>query len=811
MTDYNVDELLHEQRMSDDGADRYQSTVAQLQDRNQNGATVPGRALMRRHMPAVHQGVLAYLKAAKGGPGRHVLGAPLLKLIPPKVVAMISLVTVVDQIYGPRSATQWARTIGQALEDEYRCSVAKKADPAFWRDLQKRIAHLGHQRRRLWIMKRGKTHDVLPERWVPRNRAAAGAACLEIIEAVTPLIESRVLRTSPKKTMLMVYPTQELIDWLAEAHDHAAASSALYRPMLEPPVPWEGVHGGAYKTDLVLRRPAARFRGVGHQKLVERTNPEQFRVALDAMNKLQDVPWRINMDVLEVVEHLAETGGAPLSELVRLPMPTRPDAGDEAGEDIKETEWMDYRRAARDTHRRNEQRDGRRILVSQTCRAARAMADAPKFYMPHRMCFRGRSYPIPNWIQPQGPDVARGLLTFAQADPMTPEGWDALMDWGDELGALDAPTDTPGATRFNAWVRAVHADPLEHAGAWANTKDPFQALAWFLEVGAALEAGYPHRPFLTSLPCFVDASNNGLQLYSLLTGCRDLARFTNVLPGPKEDLYTHVGDRAWEKIQAHVRDPESWAHDWAMDWVRILPTDGIPRDCAKRPVMTMPYNVTRWSAADYVRDWYFDNYTSPEDPWGPLEHNQKAPRYLAKMLMEAVNEICPAAVAGMAWIGACADACTERGVPLRWTSPSGWPVQQEYRERRDERIQAHLGGSIRRLVLWKETGRADPERQKRASAPNYVHSVDAAVMARAIAPWEGPISARHDAFGTTAPRVAALGVQLRESVADVLVEKDQFAVTYDEVLAYSGLDPGRPPKFGEITREEVLASEHMFS
>jgi DNA-directed RNA polymerase len=788
VTDFSAEELVHERKMSDDGAERYRLNTERLRAKDSNAATIPGRALVREYLGPIEEGIREFLKAAKKGPGVHHNAAPMMRLVKPPALALVTLVTVVDQMFGTRPALQWGRAIGAAVEDEWRCLEVRRADPSFFRDLEKRVDHLGPQRRRLWVLRRSKTRGVLPARWSLKERSALGLALLSIVEQRTRLLQVRTAR-SGKKTTTLVGPTEEALEWVKDADDAAAAASALYRPTLDMPVPWVGPEGGGYRTDLVLRRDIARFRGRTHQAAVRGADPASYAVVTSGLNRLQDSPWRVNRDVLETVAHLNETGGAPLEELVRLPLPERPDQGDD------EEDWDEWRKTARECHRLNDQRDGRRLLVYHTLAAARAMVDAPRFYFPHRLCFRGRSYPTPNWLQPQGPDVARGLLRFADAEPMTPEGWDALMAWGDELGTDSADVEA---------VRAVHSDPLEHSAAWATTKKPFQALAWFLEVGEALEVGYPHRPFLTSLPCFVDASNNGLQLYALLTGCRDLARLTNVLPGPRQDLYQVVADSAWERVEADAKD----GHTLALEWVRIL--DRIPREGAKRPVMTRGYNVTAWSAADYVRQWYFETFCSPADRWGPLPSNQKGTRYLARRLMEAVDRECPAAVAAMRWLSGLAASCAEKGVPFRWTAPSGWHVVQEYRKRKDRRVKTVLGGSVRKIQLWQETGRADFRRQTRAAPPNYVHSVDASIMAEAVTAFEGPVAAVHDAFGTVAPRVPALLADLREAVAKVCVDSRPFDVTSEEVRRYIGENTPDPPWFGGIAREEVLASEHMF-
>lgn len=50
------------------------------------------------------------------------------------------------------------------------------------------------------------------------------------------------------------------------------------------------------------------------------------------------------------------------------------------------------------------------------------MVDEPAIYFPHSMDFRGRAYPMHPHLNHLGDDVSRGLLQFADAKPLGPNG-----------------------------------------------------------------------------------------------------------------------------------------------------------------------------------------------------------------------------------------------------------------------------------------------------------------------------------------------------------------------------------------------------
>ena len=53
---------------------------------------------------------------------------------------------------------------------------------------------------------------------------------------------------------------------------------------------------------------------------------------------------------------------------------------------------------------------------------AREFRDEGRFYFPHNLDFRGRAYPIHPHLNHMGQDVCRGILTFADARPLGPDG-----------------------------------------------------------------------------------------------------------------------------------------------------------------------------------------------------------------------------------------------------------------------------------------------------------------------------------------------------------------------------------------------------
>lgn len=79
-------------------------------------------------------------------------------------------------------------------------------------------------------------------------------------------------------------------------------------PMLCPPQPWSTPHNGGYllnKSELI-RLP---HQAVQQWERIRASNPQQLYPALDSLNQLASVPWRVNTQLLDVIIKVFQNGG----------------------------------------------------------------------------------------------------------------------------------------------------------------------------------------------------------------------------------------------------------------------------------------------------------------------------------------------------------------------------------------------------------------------------------------------------------------------------------------------------------------------
>jgi len=792
-------EAKHEREMSDLGEDRYMSAVLRARQKELLTLTPSGRAFLRECIRPIERGIEEWLDQTTKRVGRSHQAAEILRRLEPGLVALLTATIVMDSLYSRRSATNMGGAIGSALEDEWRFRTLATRDPELWRTIKRRLKSApGPMRRRQTALAFSKDHPGLPDKWKSAQRMAAGLVCLEILRTSTGIIN--IFKShGRKKTPMMVEGTEKAIEWLTKADVRAAMLSPFYMPTLDPPIPWEGVTGGGYLTGIIFRRPIARFKGETHRKMAEEAEGD-YPIVLKAINRIQDVPWRVNEHAFEMLKHCMEVEGAPLPNASDLPFPPWPTKEQLADKEFKK-QWRKERKWIRD---KNFSRRSKRFLVTRTLMVAEKMG-RQKFYYPHKLDFRGRVYPVPYWIQPQGPDVARALLEFDEGCILDQGGYDALAVHGaNTWGVKGTLSDRKTWVRDNEkMIFRIYNDPID-CQEWHSADDPFQFLTFCLAYGNSI-----NQP--CHLPVHMDASNNGLQLFALLTDDRELAMRTNAIATDGSAVFDMYDEVAQRVIRTLRKDP----HPYSKKWLEIFPGGVLPRECAKRPVMTLAYGVTLWSAQDYVTEWYLKQWEDQETPFGT--ETGKACRHLAKKILEEVRSVCAGAVACMNWLTEVTDLVCQTGRKMQWTAPTGWPVRQEYAKYETRRLNAMLGGTVRRVRLRREGGGdVDVAQQKQGISPNFIHHVDAAIMALAVSNFDGPISVVHDSFATLANLVPDLGRILRDSVATIVGgldgrEKPLLAFR-NELRRQTGLALPDPPNFGgDIQLDEIRKSTYLFS
>jgi DNA-directed RNA polymerase, mitochondrial len=813
------------------GAERFRHRRDKAVTKGQGDATTPGRFIIRRAIEPLSDGMTEYVGEAMGGrPGPRPVAAKLLKDMDHDVAAFVVIRTVVQKLMqrGYVPLLVLAYDVGGALEAEARFREFQETAPALFATVSSNLNRDGaseFHRQVVLTYAMGK-FDIPWNRWSRNDRIHLGANCLDLLQKYTGIItinqigaagltngkERQKNRRHPDTHIVSIEPKH--LDWITQSFAKGEGLANTRMPMIHPPKAWDYSFTGGYLSKMERPMPLIRQAHRGQKKALEKAG---LHAVFSGLNALQETRWQINRPILETMDVLSKMN-IPVAGLVPpkdadLPyqpadIATNPDA-------LRKWKW-----AARDVHRANAKSRQQRVKQEAFLDEAKRFLDEEAIYFPHSLDFRGRAYPMPVNIHPQGEDMVRAILKFADPKPLGERG----KFWLAVHGANCFGVDKVSFEERVAWVEAHHfrikscyLDPLMDRW-WTQADNPWQFLAFCIEWGSMWEGvGYfweKPEDFPSSIPVALDGSCNGLQHFSAMLLDSNGGAAVNLLPADKpQDIYQKVADQVIERFTVMSKNEALGKEaDWAYGWIQF----GINRKITKRPVMVLPYGGTIRSCVKYVRE------AVEERIAGGQKHNfgddlSDALGFLAKTVWSAIGDVILAARKAMEWLQGTARVLTKAGHPIRWTTPSGFIVHQQYHEQVSSRIKLLMSGSRVDIRVTNEGPELAKSKQANSVSPNFVHSLDAAAMIMTVDRLHGMglrhFAMVHDSYAVHACDTDTLAEVLRETFIR-MYETDPLTQFRDEVISmYPDVaDDLKPlPKKGTLNLWQIMSADFFFA
>jgi DNA-directed RNA polymerase len=581
-------------------------------------------------------------------------------------------------------------------------------------------------------------------------------------------------------------------------------------PANDPPTPWVGpIHPLGYS---IIKKSAP--------EINKQMHPERQPLVFKALNKLGSTPWMINKPVLEVIEYF-----------LTQPPEDNP---------LKAVTEPDY-----------EKRESFIIEVTSIVKLAKKNLDK-LFYHLYNVDFRGRIYPNTAFLHEQGSDNAKGLLLFANGQPIGEEGFYWLLlhgsnTWGNDKVSLDDRVEFC-LQNYDLFIDYA-TNPTTNLG-WTKADKPFSFLAFCNEIKLLrdwCEAGNAQEDFVSHLPLFIDGSNNGSQHLVAMAKDEELAPYVNLVPSDLPgDLYALVAEKVWGRLEAkemlvpaavydqldYVLDTteqlqreyeeappgserkalaytevQTWRNNnrvlrealYPVFWNRIKDLK-VRRKICKRGTMTFAYGAVPFGMGQQV----WDDTRTINAYLGRQE------KLWASLLGKDIHRACHEDLSGpgrlLALFESIANRYNEAHQYMHWLSPiTNFPVTQNYRQPTTYRTLLAYGEDKLNVVVenWEEAT-LDKESQRLGASPNTVHSLDAVHMTMVVSSADYDIAAIHDSWGTTAGNMSDLFIRVRRKFVE-LYEVDPLL----HILRQLGAEKELPPR-GKLSIESILASDYCF-
>ena len=738
---------------------------------------------LKQALPLVSKGILGALKEQKTTKGRQPTWVTELEQIDPDVLAYIGLLCSFNGVLKEHSVTQVLQNIGELIEKELLKRDLMLDDKASHKAAIEAAEAAGLERPKPINTNRRLIDQVTSAHTSPKFRLKAlriiaeknGVHSLNFGTAKTQkerqaLKERRTKLAAPvlsnvlefsnvfdksleiegkNNTSLRLKFTQEALAQLELDERYLPWMCPIFKPMLAEPKPWVDFDTGCYHDDFLascvkLVRQATLEQEKSIRHAMSKGTPAYVR----AVNALQSTPLAINHGVLEAVQwcwdEQKQFGKFPTSKVPEFPhLP-------ENWQSLKPEVVAEMKADIRRHIKLVSQVKGSAEVMRQDLQTAHELAQFEKFYLPANLDFRGRMYFIPSFNYHRD-DHIKAMFTFYRGYRV--EGNNAfwlkvhVANVGDFDKVSKKPLDDRAAwvDQNIDWLLEVANDYKSTFDKWSQADKPFQFLAAVFELKRLIEEG---DEFVCYVPISLDGTNSGVQHYSGINKSELEGRLVNLVPSDEmADIYRTNADRVIEVLSSQVDDDTPFNQKredgkTIGQLSRLWLDYGITRSTLKRSVMTFGYS----SKAVGMSSQFVEDLMKPlqrsvaygkidKHPLGATEQEQfEAARFMAEVCYASIKDTLPTVSKAMEWLQCVTEALARENKPIRWTSPSGFPIAQDYRKTRRKEIKIFLydraikGRTRTKTSLQEELDQSDVKKACNGIAPNLIHGCDAAHM-----------------------------------------------------------------------------------
>ena len=503
-----------------------------------------------------------------------------------------------------------------------------------------------------------------------------------------------------------------------------------------------------------------------------------------------------------------------------------------AGNKLQQTSWKINKRVLNTILKNKSKFDlrntSKRIEFDITTRKAKEIAEWDKFYQYIDYDYRGRVYYAESFLNFQGSDLSRGMMSFANGQKLNQSG-----QWWLAVHTASSYNKSYSIDKLPNWLEGDYKSYLEEEGLksisvdkmtledrvrWTNNnmdliiecarrdrlcfscEKPISFLACCYE----WESINDNPDHICHMPLPIDGSNNGWQHLGAISKDTNTGRLVGLIPVEiQADFYVQTAKELIKLVPEWFKD----RRDMKMKHIR--------KGISKRGSMTRAYSAGAEKIAinmyeDCKKEGYHELFNITLDDC----------KMLAKNLITAINTVCPGPLQTMKFLQKIAQKKLENSNQLFWWTPSGFPVLyqafQTYRMK-TRSILKGIGSNAKSQVkhthldirrgIYDNKPIADKQKYASGISPNYIHSMDASHMSLVIYDWDKDFGAVHDSFSTHPNDVEDL-LELTKKKFIKMYYHDNF---FNKIEKTFQVEMPEQPRLGELNIMEVYNSDYFFA
>ena len=616
-----------------------------------------------------------------------------------------------------------------------------------------------------------------------------------------------------RKHVMCIKPSDATLKWLEKMHSKYEILMPKYMPMVVKPYQWTNGQDGGYLTTTF---PLIKYKT--KEQMTEFNQKYNLSRVQKALNAIQDTPWQIDVRTLEIAQHFFDNKieSKLMPAIFNGNVPPLPCAREDIDtfKKMNPQEWQTWKNETTAYHDKVKHSASHFYLVDRQLEIANKFKDFDSIWFIFNCDFRGRIYCIQSLLNPQGNDLSKALLRFANGVPMGEHGEKWLKIhlancYGHDKISMD--DRIAWATENHESIMNVARNPLLFRDQWEDADSPWQYLSACFEYQEYIDSGLG-KDFLSSLVIGQDGTCSGIQHLCALNHDESSGKLVNLTSTDKpSDIYQTVCD----VVERNIKDTkDTYLTQWK---------GNITRKTLKSNVMTFAYGSTHQGRQNQIRDYLRKQEQKGEPvftfPRNMSSRDRRSMEWnlvvsLAKESTKAIEEVLTAPKAMMDWLKACVKEFNAEGKAMTWLTPAGFPVVQDYKKQNMKKIDTNFD-SFRMELRYKEnTNKIDAKKCGLGFAPNYIHGQDSAhcmiTTNRLKDLGVHHFSMVHDSFGVHAGHSQLLSDQLRLTFIE-LYRGYAAESLWQELQENLGRALPRPPALGNLDITRVMESDYFFN
>jgi len=573
--------------------------------------------------------------------------------------------------------------------------------------------------------------------------------------------------------------TCNISDEIVEKISEKSFKAFYPMPMTSPPIPWrieDGVALGGYE-HFQLKLVRAASKNVDYSKFSDRI--------LDSINYIQDTAWEVNKPLYYAVKN--DLVVPRKEDFMKTDYPESKDCmweidikDDSSSLTKKEKDAITKERAIYKNKialYKAEEGDfetaiGKYRAVKLALSICEKYMDEEVIYFPHSYDFRGRVYPLPIGLSPQGSDAVKSLIMYKEGEVLNRDG----AEWGFAyLASLYGDDKLDFKERVDRGMELINAD-------YKEADEPYQFLAHQLELQKVVAD--PNLEFKGRI--HLDACNSGSQFTSAITGDLNGCLATNVIPTVEDgktirkDAYLLVAEKALALTERMIKKEKDHKTKETLKFLRGLLKDNGRKIC-KVPVMVSNYGGTTGGRTEIL--WNMFRELGVERKW--IKRSIAA--LFSKIIGDSIVGVLQGGKAFELYIHKMNNIVAKNNKPIEWTTSDGFHVVHvKYKENQKKQVTCMLPNARKQTNIFKKSysDQVSPQKMKSAISPNYIHSLDAELLRRvALRMRDEDIKNTdwiHDSFGCH-PNNIDLLLEITKEEFKELAQRDPLKVLDSEL------------------------------